>query len=705
MSLVVLSSGQNRFDDDNNFKSYEAIRNRGGGISQPESFQNSLTSPLKIPPNSEVAVVSVKINRDSVIDIPQGIAFSWYIGDPLVDGNEFKCLERRTSTPFECYISPGTYTFNSFPDAVQASLREYIHHPDYFNLATCTLEANGQGYVIESKTAGDHNAADVVADMIEWTNSNPSSLDANHTITLAIAQVDLRRDKASADKIAQFGVRGWRDCSVIGEDHPLSAVRGHAEFDLTRGAGVTRTFAQFNAGTEVVGFMCGLTRPTNWYPRRPQDEIGGLANLAPPYGRRGPYEWWDYAVRGFIDQTTSLFTYEIGHTVTRTRANGQRTMEYEPITYWGTGIAGLPTAQLDENGAGIAAFPPGDTIDSFIFTMTGESIKIEVQPTTGPALVLVDPELTMVVPANIGIYKVNTPKPVGDTCRSLYPKMALRKQNDKIALTVWGGIDPVPAYEYPQPPDPATNTPATAGDSWWGRLITSPSRNELIEKGSKVDILRRCYRYDVTFPGVIAATAQSLYLLCDVGNEAPDYSNVMILQPSAVDKDQRDPHVYVAKTGDISQIMGFPGLTYIQQNNQGPSTMGITSNLAGGAGADPATGAPAYLADARSWWWASSSSFPKFHTKSLFIKCPTLTHQSYNGSTGSMSKILAQIPRFDNSGNDFGSLYFQMNDRVYLKLNNPKELVLQDIQIDLCGRNEQIASDLAGSTEVVLHIR
>ena len=55
MSLVVTSSSQTEYDSKSQGK---------GGIENPSSFKNFLNSPLTLDANTEVAVVSVKCNRD-----------------------------------------------------------------------------------------------------------------------------------------------------------------------------------------------------------------------------------------------------------------------------------------------------------------------------------------------------------------------------------------------------------------------------------------------------------------------------------------------------------------------------------------------------------------------------------------------------------------------------------------------------------------
>ena len=91
--------------------------------------------------------------------------------------------------------------------------------------------------------------------------------------------------------------------------------------------------------------------------------------------------------------------------------------------------------------------------------------------------------------------------------------------------------------------------------------------------------------------------------------------------------------------------------------------------------------------------------------QSTFIRVPTLTHETYNFATGNPSKILFQIPRFDNSGAETGALYFQNNDKSFVDLKNAYPLKLTDLDVHLVRKDETFAKDLTGSTEVVFVIR
>jgi len=92
-------------------------------------------------------------------------------------------------------------------------------------------------------------------------------------------------------------------------------------------------------------------------------------------------------------------------------------------------------------------------------------------------------------------------------------------------------------------------------------------------------------------------------------------------------------------------------------------------------------------------------------SNSLFVRLKNMTFNSVNLAKGSNSKILYHLPTFSNTGTRAGALFFEPNERVYLKLNNTEDLFLSTIEIDLCYADETLATDLVGKTCVILHVR
>ena len=101
-----------------------------------------------------------------------------------------------------------------------------------------------------------------------------------------------------------------------------------------------------------------------------------------------------------------------------------------------------------------------------------------------------------------------------------------------------------------------------------------------------------------------------------------------------------------------------------------------------------------------------SSTTPKLiSNESVFIRLNSLTQRSTNGATGNESKIIYHCPRFDNSGNETGGLFFEPGEKTYLDLRNAQDIQVSDFSIDIIDKRERYAKSVVGSTIVCLHIR
>lgn len=112
------------------------------------------------------------------------------------------------------------------------------------------------------------------------------------------------------------------------------------------------------------------------------------------------------------------------------------------------------------------------------------------------------------------------------------------------------------------------------------------------------------------------------------------------------------------------------------------------------------------LTDVDGFQTTISTSVPKLVSDtSLFIRLNNFTQNTINARQGTISKIIAHLPRFDNSGNDQGGLYFEPNEKTYLSLNNPEEIRINSFDLDIVYDNEVLCTALSGKTIIALHIR
>lgn len=88
----------------------------------------------------------------------------------------------------------------------------------------------------------------------------------------------------------------------------------------------------------------------------------------------------------------------------------------------------------------------------------------------------------------------------------------------------------------------------------------------------------------------------------------------------------------------------------------------------------------------------------------LFVRLDNFTQLSYNAGLGRESKIIYALPRFSNSGEDTGSLFFEATEKTFIDLNNTDDILANDFDISIVQENETLA-DLNGKSIVVLYFR
>jgi len=92
---------------------------------------------------------------------------------------------------------------------------------------------------------------------------------------------------------------------------------------------------------------------------------------------------------------------------------------------------------------------------------------------------------------------------------------------------------------------------------------------------------------------------------------------------------------------------------------------------------------------------------------SCFVRLDNFTQTTFNSGTGRPSRILYQVPRFDTSNRDTGTaLYYEPHQRTYVKLNNTEPLSLNELHLSLCDSMERLADrGITGKTVICLHFQ
>ncbi len=113
------------------------------GLNLPYSYHNYLSNALTLPANAEVAVQSVKVNKEGEISVNRANnQYYIYIGDNR-DGS--RSIDETTSTPLHTYVNKSesknsTMGTNQLAEEIEISMNRGVFHP---NLLKSTINSSG----------------------------------------------------------------------------------------------------------------------------------------------------------------------------------------------------------------------------------------------------------------------------------------------------------------------------------------------------------------------------------------------------------------------------------------------------------------------------------------------------------------------------------------------------------------------------------
>lgn len=588
-----------------------------GDFHSAYSFHNHLSDTLTIPANSEIAVQSVKINKNGTLSINRSTVFYIWFNQPLVAGT----TELHQTTGYIREVRPHfnigddnvlEVTPEELAQRLQIGINNSALNPESngLNLVSTKIDASGfQGFEFQFKQTS-----------AKGTNISASLTDADFNL---VYLEDLRAgsgftwDQANKRLTALLSGPGndkIYNSAVIKK--PISLVEGVLRVGL--------------ANATASSWNVGLARgdPTNILS--PQYYFKNIGNEI----------WRDFDFYDFVVQagqngigTGSNRYIRIYHAVKEPTANG---ITMKEIKYYE--IAGNPfNTPTNKANGGYGWSTNSSGIDSVEIVVDNEQLTVNLY-----AGVTKYTALTY----NPALAKNENFKPVCDTCRSLYGKFHLsgNAPGKYLELTDYRGhIN----QDYSNPKeDFFANLVLDGLDDSIGLEIDSRFMNDM----SNAD------RY--AFLGVSASETLA------------GYDNRMIVSPSSL--------YYPSDLSNTALLLGF-----VNQDVISPTSTSGTINI-----------------------FTSTDTPPMKSNTSLFVRLNGLGFNSYNAGTGSISKILYSLPRFTNSGESSGNgLFFEPSERLYLPLNNPAPLTLNEFSIDIVNENETLATDLSGKSNVMLHIR
>ena len=510
------------------------------------------------------------------------------------------------------------------------------------------------------------------------------------------------------------------------------------------------------------GWMVGLSRPT----LSKGSVVAGVQLTLPTYRAPSRFrrlitppglavggesaDFYDYVVvwRPVVAGVAGGGVVSLFHSVYDPALDSTRMVEIE---YWGVG--GTTSSPANQHTTVQVGTHPRVN-----YRIWNEQIQIYLNDGTGALNsglcimdTLVSPMATTLQPAaidnqpwqDLGLRRAA--KPTNQNTQALYPKfqvvvaneyLELVRQEANCAIDNTHGRGPY-SYNYPiipdvgarawQPPPGIAGGETGVGSTWWARVLKNKDpfyarQAAAMDTRDSQNITRNTVAGDVIVPyrGMDLTTVGAVF------NEAKAYSYGLIIQATQPGAQTDEVGVFPNDAYGFRGILGFGqgsgagfGMTGLETNVSGQILAPIadTAVLPDGVGVltdtnDTAPSSNAIIGPTSAFakWKFQSSSPPSHIGGTAFVKCSSLTHQSYNFSKSLPSKILWQIPKFGGDGNsdmgsDTGALYFENSSPIYLDLKNPNPLVLNELHIEIVDKNERFVDDLTGPTTLTLHIR
>lgn len=356
---------------------------------------------------------------------------------------------------------------------------------------------------------------------------------------------------------------------------------------------------------------------------------------------RGQYQYADICI---MIVKGKLRVYQSG---SRTAGGSKSGIMMNEVKYWESN-ASFSEAYDYANNASNANY------QKVKFTLTNEQLRIDLIDNKAATQFLVDYTTSV---AGTGV-KNEVLNPVGAPKWAMYPVCAIS------GGTGTGSIELESIQHYTNYPS-YTDTGYISYD-WWGYSQFH-------------DLTRYCLEVEMrdwnNHSRTVSGT-QGNGLLAPQGINASggmdNYDNIIITAKSD------EYGEVITANANTSRTLGFEGVPVSNNATGGTNVLNVVESI----------------------------SVPKLISNvSLFIRLNNFTQNTMNAKKGTLSKIVAHLPRFDNSGNETGGLYFEPHEKTYLALNNPDEILINSFDVDIVYDNETLCTALSGKTIVCFHIR
>ena len=617
------------------------------GINLPYDYRNFTTDTYEIDEDSEIAVQSVKFNKEGNIEVNRSNnQFYMYMGDNSAGAQG--AANRVTSASIHTNIGDVgdkfvTYNIESLPKAIADAIDGGLAHPDMVKNDT----SNTLGTVVtinrdsENKFAGYDIQINYGRAALQPNNlSNLAFVDSLNLATV-LTQTPPYNGSFLTGVAPRITKEAGKPCEMINTGAPLTLCTGQFGGDFTNAGG---------------NWHCGLTRYLDEFsPHHQAQNIGYFHPVGATY--------YDYVVKSVLGDGTAAnaakFYLRVYHAVCDDQ---DEDLSLEEIDY--THVT--PLIEIFSDPASYTA----TSICKLIWVARNERMRLDVISTNG--------SVTHTLFAGTNASRVRNLKPINQNCKYLYPKVRIADDARYMTFTHWYQAKPV-GFVY--------GNNRSIGD---GTLQGDPQSLDWFCKCYHESELGLCKaidnRYMINYEDFTGANATysqfgenaSNSFYSPIGN-ASNYSVCLVLTEDDTADANNNAIGYVPSIGaNAADILGFNDDPILNVPNA--STL-VSQNF-------------------------QSMNIPTMtSTNSIFVRLNNFTQRSINGQTNGTSKIVYHIPRFDNSGSEFGGLFFEPHQRTYLKLGNTNKMRIQDFHLSLVNSDETLATNITGKTIIMLHIK
>jgi hypothetical protein len=651
----------------------------------PSNFTNFFRSPIKIAPNSEIAVESVKINRTPNVHIKSNSYFCHYFGQKNDESDD---KPYQIEAPRRIQLDEGTYNLDEYKNQLASKLNKCYGHPSIFANASVDINTTATGEEAGLKikfVQRDSGSGTNITNQLEHTpyynlqrpNQNNGSQSDGFTWTAASGVFNrTAANENSLNNTEAVGILTGRPFSNQGGRMTVTVNNASATYWKV---GLSRPHVQYEVQE-------GASRVVeNLYPHGYETKYNYRYHTGVTQSRGK--EHYDYVVECKTGTGTNdglrMFC-----SMNRKEPTLTSSWKMYEMKYWESGGAhsgGVMTASAFYASYDRIRFESDGTYISVFAGQKGKSVYDQLM---GP---------------NLSKEPAECFKPIGDTTYALYPQFNIGSGDLLMSQyeSEYGGDS---SYLFPvyNATDAQVGTAGprqfVPGSDFYSTNRISSSDKFNIVNGRQITLFRNVNNV-ITEPGGVATIDGSLTYL--------NYFSVGALlayfQPHGLNASEGVllDHVLIANKYTIPQIedyllnrQRFPNMSLalgyrdraILSQDQG-SIDGYVS----GSGTNTVI-------------FTSPNEIEKAPI-SAFVRIPNLTHQSFNGGQSGMSKILYQVPQFSNDGRQYGPLYFAPGEKTYIDLKNPTETILNQLQVQLVGADEKELQSLNGTTQVVFHVR